>query len=50
MGLFKCPATGSSPWLVVSANGAAEELPAHVIRGDLNQAVTEIAQDRTFDC
>lgn len=40
MGLFKHPAAGTSPWLVVSASGAVEELPAHGVGGDLNQAVT----------
>ena len=40
MGLFECPAAGTSPWLVVSANRAVEELPVRVVGGDLHQPVT----------
>lgn len=40
VGLFERPAAGTSLSLVVSANGAVEKLPPHVVGGDLNQPVT----------
>lgn len=40
VGSFEHAASGTSPWLVVSASGAVEELPAPGVGGDLIQPVT----------